>query len=112
MPQPESVRKRLQALEGPSFRFERKGQTVFVNDLPAQVHLNEQGVVELVTEAKTVRVSGATYWEMIYDELVPTKLTAGLILAKYDELVGRLQQLATERSQAHREASDACERQG
>ena len=60
MPQPKSVRKRLQSLDGTSFRFERKGQIVFVNDMAVQVHVSEQGVVELVIEAKTVRDSGAT----------------------------------------------------
>jgi hypothetical protein len=112
MPQPESVRKRLQALDGTSFRFERKGQRVFVNDLLVQVQVSEQGAVELVSEAKTVRVSGATYWEIIYDELVPTKRSAGLILAKYDELVERLRRLDTERNQGQRDASETPTPQG
>jgi len=112
MPPPESVRKRLQALDGTSFRFERKGQIVFVNDLPVHVHVRELGVVELVTEAKTVRVSGATYWEMIYDELAPTKLTAGLLLAKYDELVGRFLRLGRDRTEEHRDASEPPSQQG
>ena len=103
MPPTTSARKRLQTLEGTSFRFERKGQLVFINDLPAQVHVNQQGGIELVTEAKTVRVSGATYWEMIYDELVPTKMAAGLHLAKYDELVGWFLRLGRDRNQERNE---------
>lgn len=99
MPQREPVRRRIQALDGTSFRFERKAQTLLVNDMPAQIHTREQGTVELVTEYKTVQVSGATYWTMIYDDLVPTPMSAGMILAKYDELVGQLWQIALERSQ-------------
>jgi hypothetical protein len=98
MQKPEPVRRRMQSLDGMSFRFERKGHTVFINDMPAEVHAKDHRVVELATEYKTVRVSGATYWEMINDDLAPTKLLAGMILAKYDELAGRLRRIAAERS--------------
>ena len=95
----EPVRKRIQSLDGTSFRFERKAHALFVNDMPVQVHAGDHGIVELITEYKTVRVSGATYWEMIFDDLVPTRLFAGMILAKYDELVGRIQRIAAEKNQ-------------
>lgn len=94
MQRPESVRKRMRALDGSSFRFERKDHTILVNDLPVQIHVTKDGIIELRTEHKTVQVNGATYWEMIYDDRLPTPLSAGLLLAKYDELVERLQQLA------------------
>ena len=104
MPQPEPIRRRMQSLDGSSFRFERKAHTLFVNDMPVRILTCDHDVVELVTEHKTVRVSGATYWEMIYDDLVPTKLLAGTILAKYDALVGRLQRIAAKKSQWHEDA--------
>lgn len=47
------------------------------------------------THTKTVQVSGATYWAMIYDDMTPTPLSAGLILAKYDELVRWLLHMAS-----------------
>lgn len=94
MQSPEPVRKRIHSLDGISFRFERKNHALWVNDLPAQVHVKEDGIIELRTEHKTVQVSGAMYWEMIYDDRLPTPTFAGVILAKYDELVGRLQQVA------------------
>lgn len=94
MQRSEPMRKRMRALDGSSFRFERKDHTVLVNDLSAQVHVTKDGIIELRTEHKTVQVDGATYWEMIYDHRLPTPLSAGLLLAKYDALVGRLQQLA------------------
>lgn len=75
-----------------------------MNDLQVCSLGCEREVVELVTEQKRVRVSGATYWEMIYDDLVPTKLLAGGILARYDALVGHLQRLAAEKNQGHEEA--------
>ncbi len=81
MPDSESVRKRMPSLDGSTFRFERKDHTLFVNDMPVQIRAKEHGVVELVAEYKTVQVSGATYWEMIYEDLAPTKLLAGMILA-------------------------------
>jgi len=87
------------SLDGTSFRFERKNHALFVNDMPAQIHAKEHGVVELVAEYKTVQVNGATYWEMIYDDLAPTKLLAGMLLAKYDDLAGRLRRIATERKE-------------
>ncbi|BCL83849.1 hypothetical protein ccbrp13_63140 [Ktedonobacteria bacterium brp13] len=90
MPEHKIVFKRLQALDGISFRFERRMHVLFVNGMPAHVHTQHYGIVELVTEHKTVQVSAATYWEMIYDDIVPTPLSAGMILAKYDELVGKL----------------------
>lgn len=97
MPHPPSIRRRIQALDGTTFRFERRGQTLLVNDQPVQIRTRPDGkgglVVELVTEGKTVQVSGATYWSMVYDDLMPTPLLAGMLLAKYDELVGRLQRL-------------------
>ena len=102
MQPPVSVCRRMPALDDTSFRFERKAQTLYVNGLPAQVRTLPDGkgglVVELVTEGKTVQVSGATYWNMVYDDLLPTPLLAGLLLANYEELVGRLQRLPMERS--------------
>ena len=112
MQQPEPVRRRIQTLDGTSFRFERKAHTLFVNDMPAQVRTREQGKVELVTEYKTVRVSGATYWEMLYDDLAPTKLLAGMILAKYDELAGRLRRIAAERSREKEDPSGESHQEG
>lgn len=67
MQSPEPVRKRIRSLDGTSFRFERKAHALFVNDLPAQVHVKGGGIIELRTEHKTVQISEATYWEMIYD---------------------------------------------
>lgn len=106
MSQPEPMHKRVVSLDGSTFRCERKNHVLFVNDMPAQVRATDRGVVELVAEQKTVQVSGATYWELIYDDLVPTKLLAGMILAKYDDLAGRLQRIATEKSQEHEGKSD------
>ncbi|HZU03820.1 MAG TPA: hypothetical protein VFA10_29415 [Ktedonobacteraceae bacterium] len=91
-----SMRRRVPSLDGTSFRCERKAHTLFVNDMPAQVHVEGHGIVALITTHKTVRVSAATYWELIYDDLAPTRLSAGTILAKYDELVGQLQRIAAE----------------
>src|SRR5437879_1767027 len=88
------IRKRMQTLDGTSFRFERREHVLFVNGMPAYVQTLQGGIVELVTEQKTVHVSGATYWEMINEDERPTPLSAGIILAKYDELVGRLQRIA------------------
>jgi hypothetical protein len=43
---------------------------------------------------------------MNYEDLAPTKLLAGMILTKYDELAGRLRRLAAERNQEQEEASE------
>lgn len=88
----ESRRRRMRALDETSFRFKRGAQTFFVNDLPVEVHVSAQGIIELQSADRMIRVSGTTYWEMIYDDVVPTQLLAGIIQAKYDELVGRLRQ--------------------
>jgi hypothetical protein len=80
--------------------------TLLVNDMPVQVHVLDGGKVELIAEHKTVQVSGATYWEMRYDDVVPTALLVGVILAKYDELIGRLTRLAD----AGKEESGGAER--
>lgn len=95
MQEQDPIRKRMQALDGTSFRFERKAHELFVNDMPVQVHARNHGTVELVTEHKTVQVSAATYWSMIFDDVMPTPTSAGMILARYDELVGRLQRTAS-----------------
>ena len=97
MQRQKTVRKRIWALDGTSFRFERNAEVLYVNGMLARVHALSGGKVELVTEHKTVQVSGATYWEMIYDDVISTPLLAGMILAKYDELVGRLQSIAQAR---------------
>lgn len=102
----EPVRRRVHSLDGTSFRFERKNHTVWVNDLPARVHVRENGIIELHTEHKTVQVSGATYWEMIYDDRLPTPLSAGVILAKYDELVGHLQRIEQARQKQQAQAGE------
>lgn len=94
MQSPELVRKRKRSLDGTSFRFERKNHAVWVSDLPVQVRVKENGIVELRMEGKTVLVSSATHWEMIDDDWLPTPLSAGSILAKYDELVEYLQHAA------------------
>lgn len=99
MSQSGSVRKRMKALDGTSFRFERKAQTLLINDLPVRSLTCTQDIVELVTEQKAIQVSAATYWEMQCDDLVPTRLLAGTILAKYDALVSRLQRITSEQSQ-------------
>lgn len=112
MSKPEPVRRRMQSLDGSSFRFERRNHSVFINDMPARVSAKAHGVVELATAYKTVQVSGATYWEMVYDDAVPTKLSAGMILAKYDELAGRLQDIAAKRSQEKEDPSDISRQEG
>ncbi len=99
MPEREPIRKRMHSLDGTSFRFERKAHTLFVNDMQVRTITCDRDVVELITEHKTVRVSGATYWEMRCDDVAPTKLLAGTILARYDALVGQLQRIAAEKSQ-------------
>jgi hypothetical protein len=63
-------------------------------------------VVALVTEHKTVQVTGADYWEMIYGDVTPTPLLAGMLLAslheriaKQEELSARLLQLRQDQQQ-------------
>jgi uncharacterized protein (DUF169 family) len=72
----------------------RTGNDLFVNGMVAQVQAIAGGIVALVTAHKTVQVSAVAYWEMVYDEVPPTKLLAGVILAQLHELRQRLQAIA------------------
>jgi uncharacterized protein (DUF169 family) len=90
----ETARRRMRALDGTSFRFERKGDDLFVNGMLAHVQALSGGMVALVTERKSVQVSAADYWEMVYDEVFPTKLLAGVLLAQLHEIRQRLKGIA------------------
>lgn len=92
----EHTRRRTRALDGFSFRFERKGEELSVNGMPARVSALPGGIVALDTGDKRVQVGAAEYWEMVYDEIAPTKLLAGILLAQLHELRGRLRNLATQ----------------
>lgn len=96
MERQENTRKRMRALDGTSFRFERKGDDLFVNGMPAHVQALAGSIVALVTTGKTVQVSAVDYWEMVFDDVQPTKLLAGLILAQLHDLRRRLKTIATQ----------------
>ena len=42
---------------------------------------------------KTVQVSAAQYWELLYGDVVPTKLLAGILLAQLHEQRARYEDL-------------------
>lgn len=86
MERQEYTRKRMQALDGTSFRFERQGDDLFVNGMPVHIQALPGGMVALVTAYTSVQVSAADYWEMVYGEVQPTKLLAGVILAQLHEI--------------------------
>ena len=88
-----TIRKRMRALDGTSFRFERKGDDLFINGMPVHIQALPGGTVALVTAYKSVQVSAADYWEMVYDEVQPTKLLAGVILAQLHEIRERLKEI-------------------
>ena len=92
----EHTRRRMRALDDTSFRFERTGEELFVNGMPAHISALPGGIVALHTGDKTVQVGTADYWEMVYDEMAPTKLLAGILLAQLHELRGRLMSLAAQ----------------
>ena len=92
----ENTRKRMRALDGASFRFERTGDDLFVNGMPAHVQALPGSIVALVTTGKTVQVSAVEYWEMVFDDVQPTKLLAGILLAQLHELRGRLKSIAAQ----------------
>jgi hypothetical protein len=86
-------RTRRRAMDGTTFRFEKRGEAIFINDLAASIQMQKEGVVALVTEHKTVQVTGADYWEMIYGDLTPTPLLAGMILASLHERIAKREEL-------------------
>ena len=94
MERPEHTRKRMRALDGTSFRFERAGDDLFVNGMRAGIRALAGGNVALVTERKTVQVSAADFWDMLYDEVLPNKLLAGVILVQVYELRAVLKGIA------------------
>lgn len=55
--------------------------------------------MELVTEAQTVRISGAEYWDLFLADVTPTRMNAGLLLARWHELTQLLQRLAVEKEE-------------
>lgn len=86
-------RTRRRALDGTTFRCEKRGETIFINDMVARVQMQKEGVVTLVTEHKTVQVTGADYWEMIYGDVPPTPLLAGMLLASLHERIAKQEEL-------------------
>ncbi len=60
-------------------------------------------IVALITPDKTVQVSAVAYWEMVFDDVEPTKLLAGMILAQLHDLRGRLKAIATQGSELESE---------
>jgi hypothetical protein len=70
----ENTRRRVRGLDGTSFRFVRKGDELFVNGMAAHVQALAGSIVALVTIGKTVQVSAVDYWEMVFDDVQPTKL--------------------------------------
>ena len=81
----EHTRRRMRSLDGTSFRFERTGEELFVNGMPAHISALPGGIVALDTGDKTVQVSAADFWDMVYDEFLPNKLLAGVILVQLYE---------------------------
>lgn len=94
MERQEHTCERIRALDGTSFRFEHKGDDLFMNGMPAGVQARRGGTVALVTEHKTVQVSAANFWEVVYDEVLPSKLLADVILAQLYEVRERLKGIA------------------
>ena len=69
----------MRARDGSSFLVEKRSEQVLVNDMPAQIHALKGGEeVELVTEVKRVKISGAEYWDLFFADITPTKMEAGL----------------------------------
>ena len=98
----EHTRRRMRALDGTSFRFERTGEELRVNGRSVHISALPGGIVTLDAGDKTVQVGAAEYWEMVYDDIAPTKLLAGILLAQLHELRGRLGSIAAQ--QTHQEA--------
>lgn len=101
MERQEHMRKRMRTLDGASFRFERRGDDLFVNGMAAHVQVLTLGTVALVTTDTSVQVGAADYWEMVYDDVQPTKLLAGVILAQLHELRWRLKGITAEPLDEH-----------
>jgi hypothetical protein len=59
----------------------------------ALVQVQKERVVALVTEHKTVQITGAGYWEMIYGDVPPTPLVAGMLLAALHERIAKQEEL-------------------
>ena len=95
----ENTRRRMRALDSTSFRFERKGKDLFVNGLPVHISALAGGIVALDTGDKTVHLGAADYWGMIYDDIPPTPLLAGILLAQLHELRGRLKSIAAQKTE-------------
>lgn len=95
----ENTRRRVRALNGTSFRFERTGEDLYVNGMPAHTSALVGGIVALDTGDKTVHVGAADYWGMVYDDIPPTLLLAGILLAQLHELRGRLKSIAAQKTE-------------
>jgi hypothetical protein len=87
-------RQRFRTVDGASFRFEKKAGHLFLNERPLlKVRVLNNGVVALQTDDQQVTIDGATYWDILFDDEAPTKMRAGLRLARNDELFGRLRSI-------------------
>lgn len=87
-------RQRFRTVDGASFRFEKKAGRLFLNErLVLKVRVLENGVVALQTDDQQVTIDGATYWDMLFGDEAPTKMRAGLLLARNDELFSRLRSI-------------------
>lgn len=95
----ENTRRRMRALDGTSFRFERKGEHLYVNGMPARISALAGGIVALSAGDKTVHVGSADYWGMVYDDIPPTPLLAGILLVQLHELRGRLKSIAAQKTE-------------
>lgn len=93
MEQENITRRRVKALDGTSFRLEKRDGTLSVNDVPTSVHSLSGGIVALESTHKTVQVSAAQYWELLYEDVAPTKLLAGILLAQLHEQRARYEEL-------------------
>lgn len=67
----DTTRRRVRALDGRSFRCEQRNDLLSVSGMPARVHALSDGIVALETAHTTVQVSGSTYWELLYGNVVP-----------------------------------------
>lgn len=87
-------RQRFRTIDGASLRFEKKAGHLFLNERPLlKVRVLNNGVVALQTDDQQVTIDGATYWDMLFGDEAPTEMRAGLLLARNDELFGRLRRI-------------------
>jgi hypothetical protein len=81
----------------------RTGEDLYVNGMPAHTSALAGGIVALSTGDKTVHMGAAEYWGMVYDDIPPTPLLAGILLAQLHELRGRLKSIAAQKTEQEAE---------